>query len=283
MRSSVHNKCNNISSSITPPYQTYNWKIDTEGKTMLMPKFSEPLLVTPSNPQFLLLPRLLIAFSISLSVTWLSSTSCTTKFVTTFSIPLSHLGLFQKLSSRGAHIFFRPLHPQDTHGVRAPRPPGHVSALINPPHYGSNMPSPPGRYPSTSHPSDTLSTKHPPSDRTKKCLRPTHPRIVSGTALTHTIFCFLLEWFVTEFSQILFSGYFEIDHIVQKILLEYFRKCSTILFQYIPHLFWIEYQLCTSFEWFFAGTLFSFFATMFYSFVDIPQIYLLTDQTHMGI
>ena len=32
----------------------------------------------------------------------------------------------------GSGIFFRPLHPQDTHGVRAPRPPGHVSALINP-------------------------------------------------------------------------------------------------------------------------------------------------------
>ena len=50
------------------------------------------------------------------------------------------LGLFQKLSSRGPLFFFRPLHPQDTHGVRAPRPPGHVSALIDPPHYGSNMP-----------------------------------------------------------------------------------------------------------------------------------------------
>ena len=31
-----------------------------------------------------------------------------------------------------------------------------------------------------------------------------------------------------------------------------------------------------------AGTLFSFFATILYSFVDIPQIYL-TDQSHMGI
>ena len=40
----------------------------------------------------------------------------------------------------GHFFFFRPLHPQDTQGVRAPRPPGHVSALINPPHYGSNMP-----------------------------------------------------------------------------------------------------------------------------------------------
>ena len=44
-----------------------------------------------------------------------------------------------------ATFFFRLLHPQDTHGVRAPQPPGHVSALINPPHYGSNMPWPPGQ------------------------------------------------------------------------------------------------------------------------------------------
>ena len=50
-----------------------------------------------------------------------------------------HLGLFQKLSW-GATFFFRPLHPQDTRGVRAPRPPGHISALINLPHYGSNTP-----------------------------------------------------------------------------------------------------------------------------------------------
>ena len=49
------------------------------------------------------------------------------------------LGLFQKLSW-GGHIFCRQLHPQDKHGVGAPQPPGHVSALINPPHYGSNMP-----------------------------------------------------------------------------------------------------------------------------------------------
>ena len=52
------------------------------------------------------------------------------------------LGLFEKLSSGGgwATLFFRPLHPQDKLGVRAPRPPGHVSALINPPDYGSNTP-----------------------------------------------------------------------------------------------------------------------------------------------
>ena len=57
-------------------------------------------------------------------------------------------------------LFFRPLHPEDKHGVRALRPPGHASALVNPPHYGSNMPWPPGQV--TPHPSDMLSTKHPP-------------------------------------------------------------------------------------------------------------------------
>ena len=68
----------------------------------------------------------------------------------TITLPLlPSLGLFQKLSWGGT-FFFRPLHPQDTHGVRAPQPPGHVSALINPPHYVSNTPWPPGQV--TLHP-----------------------------------------------------------------------------------------------------------------------------------
>ena len=45
----------------------------------------------------------------------------------------------------GGALFFQTLHPQDTHGVRAPRPPVHISALINLPHYGSNMPWPLGQ------------------------------------------------------------------------------------------------------------------------------------------
>ena len=84
----------------------------------------------------------------------------------------------------GGTFFFRPLHPQDTHGVRAPRPPGHVSALINPPHYGANMPWPPGQvtlYPP--HPLDTLSTT-PPPPQDKQVPVPPPPRIISGTALT---------------------------------------------------------------------------------------------------
>ena len=93
--------------------------------------------------------------------------------------------LFQKLSSGvgWATFFFRPLHPQDTYGVRAPRPPGHVSALINPPHYGPNMPWPPGQVAPPNHTPRTH-FQQPPPHRTKKCLRPTHPpRIISGTAL----------------------------------------------------------------------------------------------------
>ena len=81
----------------------------------------------------------------------------------------------------GAHFFFRPLHIQDTHGVRAPRPPGHVSALINPPHYGSNMPWPPGQV--TPHPPPLEHTVNNPPHRTKSVCAPP-PRIISGTALS---------------------------------------------------------------------------------------------------
>ena len=72
---------------------------------------------------------------------------------------------------RGGHIFFRPLHPQDKHGVGAPRPPGHVSALINPPHYGSNVPWPPGQV--TPQPPTPRTRQQTPPHRTKKCLQPT--------------------------------------------------------------------------------------------------------------
>ena len=54
---------------------------------------------------------------------------------------LSRLGLFQKLSSGGELFFSDPSTPR-THmeSEPPPRPPGHVSALINLPHYGSNTP-----------------------------------------------------------------------------------------------------------------------------------------------
>ena len=75
---------------------------------------------------------------------------------------------------RGGTIFFRPLHSQDIHGVRGPRPPGHVSALINLPHYGSNTSWPPAqdKLPPHSPPLGHIVNKTPSTHRTKKCLRP---------------------------------------------------------------------------------------------------------------
>ena len=85
----------------------------------------------------------------------------------------------------GPHFFFRPLHPQDTQGVRAPRPPGHVSALINPPHYGSNMPWPPGQVtPPPPPPLGHIVNKTPSPPPDKKVFAPPPPRIISGTALS---------------------------------------------------------------------------------------------------
>ena len=84
-----------------------------------------------------------------------------------------------------ATFFFRPLHPQNTHGVRAPRPPGHVSALINPPPTMAQIcldlqdkllpHSPPLGH--------TVNKTPPPQD---KKVSAAHPplRIISGTALT---------------------------------------------------------------------------------------------------
>ena len=85
---------------------------------------------------------------------------------------------------KGGTFFFRPLHPQDTHGVRAPRPPGHVSALINLPHYGSNTSWPQGQVtypPPTPRTHCQQNTLHP---QDKKVFA-AHPplRIISGTAL----------------------------------------------------------------------------------------------------
>ena len=62
-------------------------------------------------------------------------------------------------------FFFRPLHPQDTHGVRVPRPAGHVSALINLSHYGSNTPWAPGQV-----------TSPPPTPRTHCQKNTLHPQ-----------------------------------------------------------------------------------------------------------
>ena len=85
---------------------------------------------------------------------------------------------------RGGTGFSRPLHPQDKHGVRAPQPPGHLSALINPPHYRSNTCWPPRQVAPT--PRTHCQQNTPPPHRTKKCLWPA--RIISGTALKHTVY-----------------------------------------------------------------------------------------------
>ena len=82
----------------------------------------------------------------------------------------------------GAAFFSDPLHPQDSHGVRAPRPPGHVSALISPaPLWIKYALTPRTTYPPP--PLGRVVNKTPPPHRTKKC----PPRIISGTALTGSV------------------------------------------------------------------------------------------------
>ena len=77
-----------------------------------------------------------------------------------------------------ATFFFRPLHPQNTHGIRAPRPSGH------PPHPTMDQIRLDPQDKWTPHPSDT-STKHPPLTGQKSaCGPPPTLRIISGTALT---------------------------------------------------------------------------------------------------
>ena len=84
----------------------------------------------------------------------------------------------------GGHFFFSdPSIPRTHMESEPPRPPGHVSALINLPHYGSNTPWPPGQV-----------TSPPPTPQThcqQNTLHPQDinvfvppPRIISGTALT---------------------------------------------------------------------------------------------------
>ena len=111
---------------------------------------------------------------------------------------MQHLRAVPEIILGGGTFFFRSLHPQDTHGVRAPRPagqfcepdppsPGHaplwIKYALTPP--GQVNPPPPGpdgqRDPP---PLGHIVNKTPSPYRTKKCLRPTPLRIISGTALT---------------------------------------------------------------------------------------------------
>ena len=86
----------------------------------------------------------------------------------------------------GATFFFQtPPPPGHTWSQSPPRPPEHVSALINLPHYGSNTPWPPGQVtspPSTPRTHCQQNTLHPPD----KNVFAAHPplRIISGTALS---------------------------------------------------------------------------------------------------
>ena len=89
----------------------------------------------------------------------------------------------------GLHVSFRPLHPQDTHRVRAPRPPGHVSALINPAPLWIKY----ALTPRTSYPpplGHINKTPSPPPTGQKSACSP--PRIISGTALN--LFLTVTRW-----------------------------------------------------------------------------------------
>ena len=70
---------------------------------------------------------------------------------------------------RGGTFSFRPLHPWDTHGVRAPWPSGHSRTTMDQVRLDP-------RDKLTLHPSDRLSTKHPPPPQdTKSACGPTPP------------------------------------------------------------------------------------------------------------
>ena len=73
-----------------------------------------------------------------------------------------------------ATFFSDPSTPRTHMESEPPRPPGHISALINLPHYGSNTPWPPGQV--TSPPLRHIVNKTPSTHRTKKCLRPPPPQ-----------------------------------------------------------------------------------------------------------
>ena len=58
---------------------------------------------------------------------------------------LESKGCSRKYPRGGPHFFSDPSTPRTHMESESPRPPGHVSALINLPHYGSNTPWPPGQ------------------------------------------------------------------------------------------------------------------------------------------
>ena len=78
--------------------------------------------------------------------------------------------------SQGGHFFFPdPSTPRTHMESEPPRPPGHVSALINLPHYGSNTPWPPGQVTSPPPPLGHIVNKTPSTHRTKVFAPPPPP------------------------------------------------------------------------------------------------------------
>ena len=84
-----------------------------------------------------------------------------------------------------AAFFFRPLHPQDTHRVTAPRPSGHASALINHrPTMDQILLDPQDKLPPPTHRTCQQNTLPPPPQDKKVSAVHTPLRIISGTALS---------------------------------------------------------------------------------------------------
>ena len=75
----------------------------------------------------------------------------------------------------GGGAFFFPDHSSPEHiwSQSPPQPSGYVSALINPPTMDQICLDPPGQV-TPPHPSDMLSTKHPPHTEQKSALQPPH-------------------------------------------------------------------------------------------------------------
>ena len=91
------------------------------------------------------------------------------------------------LRGAGPHFFSDPSTPRTHIESEPPRPAGHISALINPASLRIKYALTPRTSYPPPHPSDTLSTKHPPPTGQKRaCGPPTPLRIISGTALTGT-------------------------------------------------------------------------------------------------
>ena len=82
----------------------------------------------------------------------------------------------------GPALFSDPSTPRTSIESERPTPRTHLRALINPPHYGSNMPWPPGQVTLPPPPTPRTRCQHPPQDKKVPAAHPAL-RIISGTAL----------------------------------------------------------------------------------------------------